>query len=52
MNSKLSEEQFLLSILCDLKRYKEHNGDELDYMIQLVKHRIEQLEAGLPIHKE
>jgi hypothetical protein len=44
MNSKIAEDNFLISILCDLKGYSEHNAEELDYILQLVKHRKDQLE--------
>ena len=47
MNSKLAEDDFLLSILIDLKGYEEHNKEELDYIIQVVKHRKDQLESTL-----
>jgi hypothetical protein len=47
MNSKYAEDSFLLSILAELKSYPEHNSEELEYFIQLVKHRRDQLEAGL-----
>ena len=47
MNSKIAEDDFLMSIMIDLKRYPDHNEEELDYVIQCVKHRKEQLETSL-----
>lgn len=47
MNDKIAEEDFILSILTDLKGYPEHNKEELDYLIQFTKYRKDQLENAL-----
>ena len=47
MNSKIAEDDFLISILIDLKRYPGHNAEELDYVLQFVNHRRDQLVGTL-----
>jgi hypothetical protein len=47
MNDKIAENNFLLSIMADLKSYPEHNSEELNYTIQLIKHRGSQLVGTL-----
>lgn len=41
---KLEEAIFVLNILIDLKRYPDHNKDELDYLIDILKRRRDSLE--------
>lgn len=41
MNSNAEELNFLLSILCDLKRYEDHNPRTLDAVIDIIRYRIE-----------
>lgn len=46
MNSKSEEDAFLISILSELKGYADHNRDELDYILQVVKTRRDELEQS------
>jgi hypothetical protein len=47
MNSKLDEDNFVITILSQLRSYDDHNNDEIDYLLQILNHRRDQLESAI-----
>ena len=45
--SKVEEEDFLIGCFTQLKKYPEHNQDELDYLLSVLKYRKESLEQSI-----
>lgn len=47
MMSKLDEEDFIISCMNQLKTYSEHNNEEIDYVLGVLKYRKKQLEQAV-----
>lgn len=44
--TKIEEERWLISCFSQLKNYRDHNKDEIDYVLSILKYRLSELELA------
>jgi hypothetical protein len=44
--SKIEQEKYLISCFNQLKSYADQNVDEIDYVLSIMKYRLQQLESA------